>query len=61
MKKSQHKKAIKVKIWQNPKSGFVPKKQRPPELKTLATNQDHSLPPMLEELLPNSGKHLWKL
>ncbi len=34
------------------KSGFVPKKQRPPELRTSA-NQDCSLPPTLEGPLPN--------
>ena len=34
MKKSQHRKVIKIKKWQNLKSRSKAKKQRPPELKT---------------------------
>ena len=50
MKKSQHKKVIKVsqkaKKWLNPKSESKSKKQRPLELRTLA-NQERFLLPTL--------------
>ncbi len=38
---------------QNPKSGSMLKKQKPPELRTLAANQDCSLPLTLGGPLPN--------
>ncbi len=55
MKKSQHRKVVKVRKVKkrlNPKSGSVPKKPRPPELRTSA-NQDRFSPPKLERPLPN--------
>ncbi len=55
VKNNQYKKVVKatrVKKRPSPKRGFVPKKQRPPELR-ISANQAHFLPPMLEGPLPN--------
>ena len=55
MKKSQHKKIVKVKRVKkrlSPKSGSMPKKQRSLELKILA-NQVRSLPLIPRGPLPN--------
>ena len=52
VKKSQYRKVIKAKKRLSPKSRFEPKKQRSPELKTLA-NQVYFLLPTLGELLSN--------
>lgn len=41
-KKKQIQKVFKTNEWQNRKIGFVPKKQRLPELKTLISYQDYS-------------------
>ncbi len=64
MKESQNRKVVKVsqkvKKRLSPKSRSELKKQKSPELKTSATNQNHSLPPELGKPLPNEGKRLFR-